>query len=327
MSCLCPARILALFSPIFGGANESISQPLVNDDVIVYEGKTMKVIVPQCPLASGSLKIAPKSDAKNFSEWHDVDQLEAYELIQHVVQIWEKKGITDYLIYGKESNNSKSIYSWEIVPYSKNGWKFWMQFKVLWNITFGGSCLPKVERRRIASDFQKDKDLFSESHIKQIQSIKKTVRGNDAFCNQKVIDSQLVFEGKEIYVLYNYAPIVIGEGKLHFLIVPKQHRLKFSDLTETEYLEAMQASQKLVKFYKDKGYYTAYIFDKTGPKAGQTVLHWHEHLVFTATKTQDFFGKLTVLKNMLFGSASLPQKELQIRVQSLRRDLNQVLSN
>jgi diadenosine tetraphosphate (Ap4A) HIT family hydrolase len=328
MSCLCPARVLALFFPLFGSANETVNtQPLISNETIVYVSKTMKVIVPECPLAFGSLKIVPNSDTGNFSEWQDFNELETYELIQHVIQIWEKKGITDYLIYGKESNNSKSIFSWEIVPYPKNGWRFWKQFKVLWNITFGGSCLPKIERDRIAKDFQKDKDSFSESHTKQIESIKKTIQGNDPFCNQKVIDKQLVFEGKEINVLYNYAPIVLGEGKLHFLIVPKQHHSKFSDLTETEYLESMELSQKLVSFYKDKGYHTAYLFDKTGAEAGQTVPHWHEHVVFTATKTQEFFGKLTVLKNMLFGSSPLPQKELQTRVQSLRKDLNEVLSN
>jgi diadenosine tetraphosphate (Ap4A) HIT family hydrolase len=161
----------------------------------------------------------------------------------------------------------------------------------------------------------------------QIESIEETIQGNDAFCDQKVIDKQLVFEGKEINILYNYAPIVLGEGKLHFLIVPKQHRSKFTDLTETEYLDVMQLSQKLVGFYKGKGYHTAYLFDKTGIEAGQTVPHWHEHVVFTATKTQEFFGKLTVLKNMLFGSSPLPSKELQIRVLLLKEDLNEVFSN
>lgn len=325
MSCLYPARVLALFSSFFGNANESINtQPLISDEALVYVGKTMKVIVPQCPLALGSLKIVPNSDTRNFSEWKDFNKLETYKLIQHIVQIWEKKGIKDYLIYGKESNNSKSIFSWEIVPYPKNGWRFWKQFKVLWNITFGSSFMPKIERHRIVKDFQKDKDSFSESHTKQIESVKKTIQGKDAFCNQKVIDKQLVFEGIEINVLYNYAPLVLGEGKLHFLIVPKQHRSKFSDLTETEYLESMHLSQKLVRFYKDKGYHTAYLFDKTGAEVGQTVPHWHENVVFTATKTQEFFGRLTVLKKMLFGSSPLSQKELQIRVQSLRKELSEV---
>lgn len=325
MSCLCSARVLALFFPFFGNANES--QPLISDEAIVYEGNTMKIIVPASPLASGSVKIIPNSGSRNFSEWQGVNELETYELIQHVVRIWEKRGITDYLIYGKESNNPESLFSWEIVPYPKNGWRFWKQFKVLWNITFGGSCFPKVERNRIAKDFQKEKDLFSEAHTKQIETIQTIAQGKDAFCDQNVIDKQLVFEGKEIYVLYNYAPLALGEGKLHFLIIPKQHHSRFSDLTQTEYLESMQLAQKLVSFYKSKGYQTAYLYDKTGAEAGQTVPHWHEHVVFTATKTQDFFGKLIVLKNMLIGSSPLPQKELRTRVQLLRQELSEVLGN
>ncbi len=280
----------------------------------------MKVIVPECPLALGSLKIVPHSHAESFSEWSDFNELETYELLQKIVRIWEKKGITDYLIYGKESNHSKSIFSWEIVPYPKDGWKFWKQFKVLWNIAFGSRCLPEVERRRIVKDF------FLQPLTNQIESITKIAQGNDAFCNQKVIDKQLVFEGKEVNVLYDYAPIGIGEEKLHFLIVPKLHRLKFSDLTETEYLEAMQLSQKLISFYKDKGCHTAYLFDKTGAEAGQSVPHWHEHLIFAATKTQELFGKLTILKNMLIGSSPLSEKELQARVQSLQNELKEALS-
>ena len=309
-----PRVSLESVSPFF-----DCTEPLASDEAIVYAGKTMKVIVPECPLAFGSLKIVPHSHAENFSEWNDSNKLETYELIQHVVQIWEKKGITDYLIYGKESSDLKSIFSWEIVPYPKDGWRFWKQLKVLWNITFGSQCLPEVERHKIARDF------FLQPLTNQIASITKIAQGNDAFCNPKVIDKQLVFEGKEINVLYNYAPIVMGEEKLHFLIVPKQHRLKFSDLTETEYLENMQLSQKLIRFYNDKGYHTAYLFDKTGAEAGQAVPHWHEHLIFTATKTQEFFGRLTILKNMLIGSSPLPEKELQTRVQSLKIELYGVL--
>lgn len=324
MCCLCPTRIIALFSPLFGSAIEPISANLNSKEPIIYMGETMNVIVPKCPLATGSLEIVPNTNTRNFTEWNDFDGFETYKFLQHIIRIWEKEGITDYLIYGKESN-SKSIYSWEIVPYPKRGWRILKQFKVLWNITFGGTCLSKAERYKVAQDIQKNTDAFSEYH-KQIESIKKIAQESDAFCNQKVIEKQLVYEGKEIYVLYDYAPLVLSNDKLHFLIVPKEHRSKFSDLSRTEYLESMQLSQKLIKFYKEKGYNTAYIFDKNGVESGQTVPHWHEHIVFTATKTQDFIGKLTVLKNMFIGSSPLPQKELQTKVQLLRKELNEALS-
>lgn len=298
-------------------------QPLVHGESIIYEGRTMNLIVPECPLSAGSVKITPKADIEHFSDWQDTHKLEAYDLIQRVVRIWEKRGINDYFIYGKESHDSHSKFSWEIIPFSKEGFRFWKQFTVLWNMIFGGSCLSEEDQEKIVKNFQAEDDLFSVSPPHQMKPVE--VIGNDPFCKQNVIDRQMVFEGKEINLLYNYAPIVLSEDKLHFLIVPKRHRVGFSDLTETEYLEAMQLSQKLVSFYKDKGYDIAYMFDKTGIEAGQTVPHWHEHIVLAETKTQEFFAKLTVLKNMLFYSSPMPEEELKTRVESLRKELAEVL--
>ncbi len=317
MNCLSPVRVFSLCLPFFASAN---ANTLIRDEVIVYEGKTMKVIVPDHPLALGSLKITTNSNSVKFSEWKAVNEQESYEFLQKVVRIWEKKGVPDYLIFGKESNNDKDIFGWEIVPFSKKECGFSRQFKVLWNVSFEGPYLPKAKRLDVA------KNLFLEPHFNQLESVEKGIKGNDAFCNQKVIDNQRVFEGDEVNVLYNYAPIGLGKGKLHFLIVPKEHRSRFSDLTESEYLESMRLAQKLIIFYKDKGYDTTYLFDKSGAQAGQTVPHWHEHVVFTATKTQEFFGKLTVLKNMLIGSSPLSQKELQFRVFLLRKELTKVLT-
>src|ERR1700733_5748481 len=292
-----------------------ITIPLV-DKGMVYQGNTMKIVLPESPLAEGSVKIIPLSGVQNFSDWQDFENAEAYQLIQRVVQVWETKGITDYLVYGKQSNDS--TFDWEVVPYPKEGCRLWKQFKVLWNITFGGSPLSQIERDRVIKIF-KDTNAFSESEIQRIEAIENIALKDDAFCNPKVIDKQLVFEGRNINVLYNYAPI---ENKQHYLLTTKEHRSRFSELTDAEYLETMQLSQRLVE--KHDGC-TAYLFHKTGIEAGQTVLHWHEHLVFTATKTQDLIGKLIVLKNMLFGSSPLPEVELKSDVESLRLDMQEVL--
>lgn len=319
--------LLSVVSLYVGVAAIAGTQSVADDEVLVYQDKTVRMIVPECPLAPGSVKVVPNEDLTVFSEWSNSNKQETYELLQRIVRQWEKKGITDYLIYGKESANSETPFGWEIVPYPKKGSRFWKQFKVLWNITYNGKCLPKVERQKIAKDYQNEKDLFSEAQCEVIASIQEVVREHDAFCDQKVIDSQLVFEGKEVYVLYNYAPIVLGKDKLHFLIVPKQHRLRFSDLSESEYLESMEFSQKLVSYYQKKGYHTAYLFNKTGAEAGQTVPHWHEHVVFTATKAQEFFGRLKMLKNMIFGSSPLPAEELHRRVEMLRDELADTLND
>jgi diadenosine tetraphosphate (Ap4A) HIT family hydrolase len=309
-----PNKILSTFHSLFGNA-----QSLVNEEAIVLKYGSVQVIVPERPLAPGSLKIQPRSNAANFSEWKPESQQEAYFLIQRIVHIWKAQGIADYLIYGKETDASKSIFSWEIVPFPKNGNRIWKQFKVLWNTAFGSFSISRTEQKRIAEDFN---HALLRDRWAQIEPIKRAVREKDPFCNQNIIEKQLVFEGKEINILYNHAPIVLGKEKLHFLLVPKRHCQKFSELTESEYLEVAQLSQNLTEFYKSKGYPTAYLFNKSGVEAGQTVPHWHEHLIFTATKTQEFFGKLRILKNMLLGSTPLPPKELQNRVESLRNAWN-----
>lgn len=307
------------------GNVSAAAQPLI-DPSVVYETQTMKVIVPECPLGAGSLKIEPLSDYQNFSEWGDFNNREAYELIKKIVQVWEKQGITDYLVYGKESD-SASPFSWEIVPFPKDGTttRFLKQFNLLWNITFGGASLSTSEQERIIQNFQEGKNLFSEQHKQHIETINHIAHKNDVFCNPKIIENQLVFEGKEVNVLYNYAPIVPGSERLHFLIVPKKHRPKFSDLSETEYVESMHLAQKLIGFYKDKGYSTAYIFDKSGKEAGQTVPHWHEHVVIPEKKVHEFLGILTVFKNILIGPSCLSPEELQTRVGALREKLRDEL--
>lgn len=312
------SKVLTCCSPfLFAGCQNTDFQ----SEVIAFQGQTMNLVIPEKPLASGSMKLVPRSGVVPFSGWSNNNRIESYELIQKVIQIWKEKGINDYLIYGKESDD----FSLEIVPYEKKGWRFWKQFKVLWKITFGGSSLPYIERLKIAKDFAKNKELFSAPSTEQIESVKSISAKNDAFCNPEVIKKQAVFEGKHVNVLYNYAPIAIGEGKLHFLIVPKKHHVTFSELTKEEYLESADLEQKLIKFYLGKGYHTAYLFNKTGAEAGQTVPHWHEHLVFTATKTQEFFGRLIVLKNMLFGSSPLSKSELQKRVELLKIELRETL--
>jgi hypothetical protein len=64
-----------------------------------------------------------------------------------------------------------------------------------------------------------------------------------------------------------------------------------------------------------------YFFHKTGFDAWQSVNHFHQHLVLTPNKTQDMLGKLTVLKNMLFGSKAMNDKDLYKKVSSLREKL------
>ncbi|QLH36934.1 MAG: HIT domain-containing protein [Parachlamydiaceae bacterium] len=103
----------------------------------------------------------------------------------------------------------------------------------------------------------------------------------------------------------------------------QKHREKFSDLTLHEYLETMQFAQRLVSFYKEKGF-RAHIFNKSGHRAGQTVPHWHEHLIFTSTKTQEFLGKLAIFKSMLIGSSPLSAQQLSGKIFKIREELQDI---
>lgn len=278
---------------------------------VVYSDHTTQVVVPERPLATNALQI----------EGSQLPPEEVYACIQKISRIWKKEGISSFMTFGK--NEDKAPFHWQVVPYPQSGWRLWNQLKVLWRITFGAPKLSETARLQCAERY---KQLFDQAVSEMsVSSSTKPLSQPDAFCNPEVIQRQRVYEGKTINVLYNYAPIGLGKRKLHFLIVPKAHRTGFSDLTEAEYAESMKISGKLVDHYKKEGYSTAYLFDKTGVEAGQTVPHWHQHVVFTANKTEELLGKLKIFKNMLFGSSPLPKTELEAQVHALRTELAPVL--
>lgn len=68
-------RFLIMFFPIALytiRANSKESAPSSTQEVVVYQGKAIKAVVPEQPLAAGSLRIIPYNGIENFSEWKDV---------------------------------------------------------------------------------------------------------------------------------------------------------------------------------------------------------------------------------------------------------------
>lgn len=305
MSSAC--RFLLSISPFIS------SSPLVSaEPICLYKGRNIEVQVPERPLANGSILVVPQNSTPSTLG-------EMYDTLQRIAQVWKANGISNYMIYSKTTEHGFS--GWEIVPYQDTSFRFLAQLKVLWNVAFGGFKVG-------ASEIERDKKLFSDSAIFTEEYTPLAPTGadtRDAFCNPAVIAPQLIYSGNEVDLLFNYAPIGIGKERLHFLLVPKKHRENFSQLTKSEYIEARQIANKLADFYKTKNISTVYMFDKTGPLAGQTVPHWHQHLIFTATKTQEFVGKLTVLKNMIFGSSAMKSEALTQRVAELRTELQDKL--
>ena len=79
--------------------------------------------------------------------------------------------------------------------------------------------------------------------------------------------------------------------------------------------------KKICAYYAKNGYEIAYQYHKTGKLAGQTVAHWHEHLVFVLP-SYDLWGKLTVFFRMIVPPTPLSKEELETRVKRLQNELS-----
>lgn len=289
----------------------------------VYELGEFTVRVPEQPLADRSLQIQKQEP---FVNWTQEDHKKSYKLFQKIVRIWNKENIHDYLIFSKIGleNEDTTPFTWEIVPYSTTATRLgqvWQQFQVLWKITFGGSRLFPDEQEKYVQTYTQS---FSE-HTIQANSPREEEVSSDAFCNPQIIDKQRIFKGKTITVLYNYAPIGWSQEKLDFLLITNKHR-NFDTLEEEEYAEAMQLCKKIITYYREKMQKIAYIFLKEGEYAGENVDHTHIHLIILANRTEDWWGKGTVLKNMLIGPSILPDSDLENRVNTLRKQLEPILN-
>lgn len=290
---------------------------------VVYEGNVVCAVIPSAPLAERSLKVLPLGSPAAFRDWTDQHHQESYHVLRKIASIWQNKQEDhQYLVFGKENLFQPDQFDWEIVPYHQTCCslsRFFQQFAVLWNICFGAPELSEKQKVEMAQEYISDFAIFSEEPLK----ISETV-ADDPFCDPAVIQMQRVLEGQTINVLYNYAPIGFGGERLHFLFVPKMHKQDFNDLSENEYTEACQLVNRLLQHFAmtRESLIDAYLFHKTGKEAGQAVFHWHLHLVVTSNAAQDFFGKLTVLKNMLSGSSPLSAEELAEKVESLRCELD-----
>ncbi len=105
-------------------------------------------------------------------------------------------------------------------------------------------------------------------------------RANDPFCDPEVIKKQMIIAGEHVYVLLDYAHFRLIGDKPHFLIIPKEHRSTFKELTEGEYLESMAFARKIARYFKAQdAANTLHLFHKNGERAGQTIPHWHLHLI------------------------------------------------
>jgi diadenosine tetraphosphate (Ap4A) HIT family hydrolase len=278
---------------------------------------TQRVYIPPRQFTPLSLTIRDKSISQ-FSNLTAAAHKEQFTLKQKVIDAWNSSGITkQYMIYAEID---KDCFAWSIIPYQ--ACKTFLgravqQLQVLWRIIFGGF---KVSDSVAVEKEKTYKALFEKAPTNPTYTIGDA--GNDAFCDETVIQRQVVITGRKVDVLFNYAPIGFGGEKLHFLVVPRDHFETFSELSEEAYMETMQHTQHLVEhFTKSRPVKKVYLMNKTGIDAGQTVKHWHMHVIFSTNTAQDWFGKLTVVWNILFGARPLSAQALAARVTDLRKEL------
>ncbi len=290
----------------------------------VYEGNRIRMFVPHSPLAYGSVQIEPLRSIQHFNQMTEEEHLESYQSMQKIITVWKQNDeVNAYLIYAKDSLDEENhSFHFELVPFYKNDWSFVKQVKILWNICFGSSSLGLQKRINLSKHYS---DHYNDKNIDMIESSEKT---DDAFCHPEVIDKQSIFSSQRVNVLYNYAPIGFGDKKWHFLFTTKEHHQFFDQIDSTEYLETIILINKVSSYFKEQQQAkTMYLFHKSGIEAGQTVPHWHAHLIFSPNTIHDLLSKFYFLKNMICPSSPLPLDELQQNVRYFKQEFEPLSNN
>lgn len=262
------------------------------------------------PLAPHAVEV---EGPQNFSEWGENNGRSLLEITKTITSIWKDNKIASQCMMLGVQTPQKS-FTVQLVPYQDANalTRIPQQMKVLWKLTVGA---PSLNDQEIAAE----KQLFSDwANFSSIQTTHAPIVGTDPFCNQTVIDKQLVAEGKTLSVLYSYAPVV----DRHFLFVPKIHRETLEELSSEELGEIIKESARVVSVLTPQGQpQRVFWMMKFGEDAGQTVKHLHAHLMLPSDSDEEGLGKATVLKNILLGSSPLNNHELQAKVAYYKENL------
>ncbi len=90
------------------------------------------------------------------------------------------------------------------------------------------------------------------------------------------IPTNTIYEDNDFRVFLDAAPSTKG----HCLIVPKEHFDDLSELDEEIAAKVMPLAKKIMKLLKEKlGWDGFNVIQNNGKVAGQTVFHFHTHLI------------------------------------------------
>lgn len=255
-------------------------------------------------LASGSVRLI-SSNEDHFPE-------ELFVVMQKVALFWESKEIKNYFVYKNSQEQG-----WEMVPYEGTQTSSWdmmqsvaRQFEIFFRVVWGRSERSKEEQNSCCVAYHEMAQIQLKEHINEEGDV-----GTDVFCNPTIINRQQIGEKQSIRILHDYAPL--GEDRLHFLLVPKAHKERLTDLSLDEFCEMQQMAQKIISLYPD---HICYQYHKTGKLAGQTVNHFHHHLVFVKSHNE-WQGQLGAFFRMIIPSTPLSSEELQERIEAVRTQL------
>lgn len=306
------ATIMASCIPLF--SQLSAETQLLERDLILCETKNMRLVAPCSGLSHDSVRIENKKSLSRFIDWSAGDHEQSYELIQKVASIWQKRDIDDYLVIGR--NSLIGDFSWDIIPFPKDQQAFWKQLNVMKRVFFGEMKIEPERQEKTAGIFyEEEQALNAPFHSTPGNSF----QGTDVFCHSSIIDKQKIIDKPDetIRILYDYKPITY----YHFLAVPKQHAEKFSEVSIDSYLKAASYAKELIRQFGSENS-NVYLYHKTGKRAGQTVPHWHQHIVIANTNQEETYGKIKVFYNMIWGASPLKQEELSRRVDLLRKEVD-----
>lgn len=290
--------------------------PILSANELLEESQGVQFVLPGCPYSSDALGITTKN--RFFIQWNEAEHLEAYRVQRAVAEVWKESGVHQYLNIGKNDFQSDETYTWQIIPFSDQKTSAVIkQIQVIKKVLFGGGC----ESHESLHDKKNELTPFLHAYDKMQQHLLLPSTQNeisdDAFCNPEVIAKQRIIEGDLVNVLYHYAPT----EKLAFMVVSKAHRATFLDLTPEEYLEAQMMTKRLLEYFHEQGYDTAYIFHKSGRQAGQTVAHWHQHVIIPEKDRSNFRLFIRFLQNLIISPSRLSTEELQKRVDYFKSKL------
>ncbi len=122
---------------------------------------------------------------------------------------------------------------------------------------------------------------------------------NCIFCDivGKKIEAEILFENDNIVSFLDIRPVNFG----HALVIPKNHYKNFLSVPVNELYELIEVTQHLSKYIKDVLNADGFnIIVNNGAAAGQTVYHFHFHIIPRFEKDFNFkpnfklysFGKM-----------------------------------